>query len=472
MDGPASCREGPDGSLPPRQKGEGEVYRWFFQDSSDAMFITDLDGAILQFNSAACEMFGIPSERFHELRASGLYADPEDRRLFIRLLERDGKVSKLERVLKRGNGSTFIGELSSHLRTASDGARTIETIIRDITEERMMERELALEKAHLDSLVENAPLAIAIGKVDGSITRVNQRFERLFGYSRAEIAGRCIDDLVVPSGCRSSATDITRVAASGEVKIEEAVRYRKDGTPVEVAIMASPILIDDEKVGIYAIYEDITPRKKGERSILQLNEVLRLMNKSFRHDLGNDLNIAQNALELYRYKQDSKLIDAAILALNRSGSLIDRMRELETLTSASKNLRRMDISVILKDISKRFPIPIEVVGGGMVLADDSIHSVIENLIRNAIVHGGTDRITIKVEMKGDLCEIRVIDYGKGIPPEIKGQLFKEGASFGSNRGTGMGLYIVRMVVEMYGGSVELEDQVQTGAVFVLRLLTR
>lgn len=462
----------PDGPLAPRQKGDGEVYRWFFQDSSDAMFITDLEGAILQFNSAAIDMFGIPSEQFHVIKASDLYAVPDDRKLFIRLLERDGKVSKLERVLKRGNGSTFIGELSSHLRTSSDGSSTIETIIRDITEERMMERELALEKAHLDSLVENAPLAIAIGRVDGTIIRVNQRFERLFGYSRAEIAGRCIDDLVVPSGYRSTATDITRVAASGEVKIEEAVRYRKDGTPVEVAIMASPILIDDEKVGIYAIYEDITPRKKGERSILQLNEVLRLMNKSFRHDMGNDMNIAQNALDLYRFKQDPKLIDAAILALNRSGSLIDRMRELDTLTSASKNLRRMEISDLLKDLSKRFPIPIEVHGGGMVLADDSIHSVLENLIRNAIVHGGTDRITIQVDMKGDVCEIRVIDFGKGIPSDIKGQLFKEGASFGSNRGTGLGLYIVRMVVEMYGGSVALEENSPTGAIFVLRLRTR
>jgi PAS domain S-box-containing protein len=459
------------GIATPDRISAGDIYRWFFLDSSDAMFITDTDGNILRHNSAANEMFGIPPERFRELKAYDLYSIPQDRIMFLKLLERDGKVNKLERALKRGNGSSFIGELSSHLRIASDGKSTIESIIRDITEERMMERELALEKARLDSLVENAPLAIAIANVDGSIIRVNHRFERLFGWNRTEIIGRCIDDLVTPSECRTTATDITRVAASGEVRIEEAVRYHKDGGPVEVAIMASPILIEDEKVGIYAIYEDIAPRKKGERSILQLNEVLRLMNKSFRHDLGNDLNIAMNAIELFRYKQDSKLLDAAVLALGRSGSLINRMKELDTLTSASKNLRRMEISELLKEIQKRFPISIDVQGTGMVLVDDSIHSVIENLIRNAIVHGGTDRITIRIEGKGDLCDVRVIDYGKGIPAEIKGQLFKEGASFGSSRGTGMGLYIVRMVVEMYGGSVRIEDNVPSGTVFVLTLRT-
>jgi len=335
-----------------------------------------------------------------------------------------------------------------------------------------MERQLAHEKAHLDSLVENAPLAIAIGKVDGSIIRVNQQFERLFGWNRAEIIGKCIDDVVVPPEVRTPATDITKVAASGGVKIDDSIRFRKDGTPVEVAIMASPILVEDEKVGIYAIYEDITPRKKGERSILQLNEVLRLMNKSFRHDLGNDLNIAMNAIELYRYKQDSKLLDAAVLALGRSGSLIDRMRELDTLTSTSKNLRRVEISTLLEDIAKRFPIPIDIKGRGMVLVDDSIYSVVENLIRNAIVHGGTDRMTILVEEKNDRCEIRVIDYGKGVPDEIKGDLFKEGASYGSSRGTGLGLYIVRMVVELYGGRVWIEDNIPNGAVFVLSLKVR
>ena len=449
-----------------------EIHRWFFQDSSDAMFITTMQGTILQHNSSANEMFGISPEIMKVTNANDLYAIPEDRNHFIKILERDHRVSKMERVLKRGSGTTFFGEISAHLRISPDGTRTIESIIRDITEERDMERQLAHEKAHLDSLVENAPLAIAIGKVDGSIIRVNQQFERLFGWNRAEIIGKCIDDVVVPPEVRTPATDITKVAASGGVKIDDSIRFRKDGTPVEVAIMASPILVEDEKVGIYAIYEDITPRKKGERSILQLNEVLRLMNKSFRHDLGNDLNIAMNAIELYRYKQDSKLLDAAVLALGRSGSLIDRMRELDTLTSTSKNLRRVEISTLLEDIAKRFPIPIDIKGRGMVLVDDSIYSVVENLIRNAIVHGGTDRMTILVEEKNDRCEIRVIDYGKGVPDEIKGDLFKEGASYGSSRGTGLGLYIVRMVVELYGGRVWIEDNIPNGAVFVLSLKVR
>ena len=70
---------------------------------------------------------------------------------------------------------------------------------------------------------------------------------------------------------------------------------------------------------------------------------------------------------------------------------------------------------------------------------------------------------------GDFCEIRVADYGKGIPEKIKDKVFEEGFSHGESASTGQGLYIVKKLVDRYGGEVEIEDNKPKGAIFVLKL---
>jgi len=102
------------------------------------------------------------------------------------------------------------------------------------------------------------------------------------------------------------------------------------------------------------------------------------------------------------------------------------------------------------------------------LCDDAIDSVMDNIVRNAVVHGGTDRIDISIEEKDDDCWMRIADYGKGIPDDIKLRIFGEGESFGEKRGSGLGLYIVKKVIERYGGTIEVEDNKPNGAVFIVK----
>jgi signal transduction histidine kinase len=64
--------------------------------------------------------------------------------------------------------------------------------------------------------------------------------------------------------------------------------------------------------------------------------------------------------------------------------------------------------------------------------------------------------------------MRIADYGKGVPPEIKGMIFQEGFRYGEMGNTGLGLYIVKKTMERYGGQVSVEDNQPKGAVFVLR----
>ena len=85
------------------------------------------------------------------------------------------------------------------------------------------------------------------------------------------------------------------------------------------------------------------------------------------------------------------------------------------------------------------------------------------------MHGKTDKIDIVNKKINGKCEVRIADYGKGIPDEIKDKLFDEGFFYGDAGHTGLGLYIVKKVVERYGGEVYVEDNKPRGAVFVVRL---
>jgi two-component system sensor kinase len=69
----------------------------------------------------------------------------------------------------------------------------------------------------------------------------------------------------------------------------------------------------------------------------------------------------------------------------------------------------------------------------------------------------------------DYCEIRIADNGKGIPDEIKDDIFEEGFSYGDSGGSGLGLYIVKKTIERYDGSVRVENNKPSGSVFVIHL---
>jgi len=222
-------------------------------------------------------------------------------------------------------------------------------------------------------------------------------------------------------------------------------------------------------LGKVVILRDITGRKKAEERISQLNDTLRLINKIMRHDILNDLQIANGSLELYTEKSDKKFVEKAMQRINRSIELIEMMRNFESMVSSGKELKEYSVKKVVEDVIKDYDVKFNIKGDCTIMADEAFRSVIDNIVRNAIEHGGTDKIDISIESTGDKCEIRIADYGKGIPDEIKKRIFDERFRYGETGGTGLGLYIVKKTVERYGGSIHVEDNEPRGAVFAIRL---
>lgn len=301
---------------------------------------------------------------------------------------------------------------------------------------------------------------------DGAIIDTNQKFCDMLGYSREELLSLGFDDLHVddpPYTTERAATLIQRAANEGPQTFEWR-DLTKAGTPLPVEVhLAHTTLDGDDR--ILAVVRDITERKRRERELQQKNERLEEFASVVSHDLRNPLNVAQGRLALARSEYDSEDLERAATAVDRSLTLVEdllalaregeRVREVEPVNLTElcagcwENVVTADATLV-NETTRR------------ILADpDRLKQLVENLMRNAIEHGG-ESVTVTI---GDMEDgFYVADDGPGIPPEDRDQVFKAGYS-STVEGTGFGLYIVREIAEAHDWDVRVTDSQPSGARF-------
>jgi diguanylate cyclase (GGDEF)-like protein/PAS domain S-box-containing protein len=138
----------------------------------------------------------------------------------------------------------------------------------DITKRKQVRLEIEQRQMYLEGVLKAAPDAIVTLDARHRIVEWNPGAENLFGYSREEAIDQDIDDLITGPEVYDEAVEFTQVAAGGmEVPPTETVRYRKDGSPVDVIVAGSPIVVGDELIGTVAVYTDITQRVRMEETL-------------------------------------------------------------------------------------------------------------------------------------------------------------------------------------------------------------
>lgn len=199
----------------------------------------------------------------------------------------------------------------------------------------------------------------------------------------------------------------------------------------------------------------------------QLSESLGVANKILRHDIANELLVVSSSLELYKMNNRERDLDRAQAALNRTQNIISQMKDLDSFLLSRCELAPTGLKQTIDRALPPQDMPYKVEGDALVLADPALTAVIENLARNAKKHGKATRLEFTVTRQDSKVKLSVRDDGIGIPAENLARIFMEGVGFGENRGTGLGLYLVKRTMDRYGGSITAGNDPRGGARFEL-----
>ncbi len=201
------------------------------------------------------------------------------------------------------------------------------------TDRERAERALRREKAFLDELFNSAPEAVVLVDNAGIVLRANEYFTTLFGYTREQVLGQPIDQLVAPGDMQLEAGGYTSRVARGERISVETVRRRKDGSLVDVSILGVPIRVGQGQVAVYGIYRDITEQKHSERALRESEERYRTLFENAPIGLGvadahgNLIAFNQSILEPGGYAREDIMALANVAQLY--ADLEERSRILE-----------------------------------------------------------------------------------------------------------------------------------------------
>jgi len=158
--------------------------------------------------------------------------------------------------------------LSTQIATAIENARLYTRAQEEIEERKKAEREIEKRQIYLESVLSSTPNAIVTTDSSSRIIEWNLGAETMFGYTRNEVLGKSLDELITRADVFGEAKAWTSETLDGrKVSSQETIRYRKDGSPVDVIVAGSPVLVGDELHGTVAVYTNITDRKQAETEI-------------------------------------------------------------------------------------------------------------------------------------------------------------------------------------------------------------
>jgi len=358
-------------------------------------------------------------------------------------------------------------------------------------------RLFATAQRYFEDLVRNNPVATVSVDLDGNITSCNPAFETMFGYTRDEALGQNLDRLVTTEADLAEALEYTERAKEGRLAGGIGRRRRKDGSAVDVEIFAIPVLVGEARVGLMALYHDITELLQTRRAAEEANSAKSQFLASMSHELRTPLNAIIGYSEMLQ--EDAAEAGGALLPdverIHAAGkhllSLINDILDLSKIEAGRMELfvETFDVAALVADVATTVRPLVAKRGNtldvrcasdvGTMRSDATrVRQVLLNFLSNAAKFTEHGTITLTVHRVGAGPEgaltFAVRDTGIGLTPEQRAKLFQafaqaEASTAAKYGGTGLGLAISRKLCQMMGGDVTVESAPGAGSTFTMTL---
>ncbi|MDY8134636.1 PAS domain S-box protein [Aquimarina sp. 2201CG5-10] len=467
-----------------------------FGNLVDAYVLMDIFGNVIKMNESAVELFGydINSENLNV--TSLIYK--EDYKYAMKSFNQlvmTGKFSDYQaRVYTKHKGIRIVHINASLIYDKDKKPIAAQGIVRDITEELHQKQVFDEQKNQLSTIVDNSSLGIVLTRF-GEIIQTNKAFEQLLGYSQQELQGLGVKGISIKEDYPASAKFMEKLNAGEIDNFSINKRYKKNnGSLVWAKTNVAAVRDQDDNIKYQvALVEDITNQLEAEKQKEKLLSNLEKTNqelKDYAHIVSHDLKSplrSINALvnwikeDYYKELEGSGLDNIALIenTLEKMESLINGI--LNYSSAGNRNnleTEKIDLNDTISDITNTIFIPKHVTVSiknklPHIHADKTrIQQLFQNIISNAVnyIDKKEGRVEIDYSDQGSFYVFQVKDNGVGIKKESHEKIFKIFQSLSNDRhSTGIGLSIVKKIVDLYEGDIWLESEVGIGTTFFFSL---
>lgn len=370
------------------------------------------------------------------------------------------------------------------------GAPSIQVIFRDITERKKAEAQMKKNETMFTQLFQNVPIAVVLLDENGKVNLVNHGFNQMFGFDINELKGKNLNDHIVPDHLHNEGIDLNNLIASNKVVRLDTVRKHKDGRIVNVILYGVPIMQENQTIGIYGVYIDITDRMKVEEELKIRNAELDNFVYKVSHDLRAPLSSILGLVNLSRLPGNT---DNPMEYIDIIGGKVEQLDHfIGDVLSHSKNLKievttsKVDFSQIIdrtfNDLSylegaSEIERIVKIEGIEFYSDPWRIREIFRNLISNAIkyrqIEAVQSEVRIRVHVDSLRAEISFADNGIGIEETNLNKIFEMFyRATEQSDGSGIGLYIVKNAVDKLSGQITVSSKPGQGTRFNIILPNR
>lgn len=474
------------------------------ESSDDAIVAKSVDGVVRTWNNGASRLYGYSAAEIVGRHGSVLYGVGHKAELDAVLREvRDGhSVERVEMTHVRKDGTSVdVSVMFSPIYDAAGVVTGASAISRDITALVRARQEIADREERIRLLLDSTAEAIYGIDLAGNCIFCNKSCARLLGYESPDsLVGKQMHPLVHHTGADGTALAPERSAIfeamrrRGGIHVEDEVLWRADGTSFPAEYWSHPILKDGEVIGAVVTFLDISTRRENERDLQEAAQRREMFLAMLSHELRNPLAAILSATRLLQMETDltSRCREASQVVERQAkhmARLLDDLLDVSRITHGRIVLRSelLDVRDTTRSTVEALgPLfaehetslvldlpdaPIYVVGDPARL-----QQIQANLLSNASKYSPRgSEVRLEVRANGPQAMIRVSDHGRGIPPENLPKIFElfvqgDQSLDRASGGLGIGLSLLRELVELHNGRVEVQsDGADRGSCFTVWL---